>query len=154
MLFRSYPGIVIDGSDLVRGECISFRDAGAVLDRFDRIEGFAGFGNTGNLFRRTLVLIDTGALSPRLAWTYVTCRPNAPAIPSGDWREHQGTCGRAMREILSSYAATPDFFARLAAAPESPFGTLYEHEPMFEDVLKDLVLGHLEERWLRIASQA
>lgn len=149
-----YPGFVIDGSGSVRGECISFRDAGAVLDRFDRIEAFHGFGLAGNLFRRTLVLIDIGAMSPRLAWTYVTCRRDAPAILSGDWRQHQGTRERAMRQILSSYAGKPDFFARLAAAPASPFSTLYDEAPPYEQVVADLVAGRLDERWLRIASRA
>lgn len=63
-----YPGIV-EAPGLVRGECVTLADPSAGLAATDAVEGFVGFGQAGNLFRRALIRCST-ATGGRWAWHY------------------------------------------------------------------------------------
>lgn len=82
-----YPGMVTDRrGGIVRGEVLRLRDVGSVLALLDRIEGFAGYGAEGSLFRRTLVRTVTREGLELTAWAYLWARPiQGELIASGDW---------------------------------------------------------------------
>ena len=72
-----YPGLVLDGRSLVKGELFRMLDPVTLLPRLDAMEG--------DEYER--LTIDTGDVS---AWVYRVRDPHdAPIIPSGDWRTHQ-----------------------------------------------------------------
>ena len=58
----SYPGLLDlgDDSSLVAGDFLRLKDFESAIKSLDRIEGFAGFGQPGSLFRRTLISVDVG----------------------------------------------------------------------------------------------
>ena len=84
----------------------------SALERFDRIEGFNGFGKAGSLFTRTLTDVDVGSGRVRRAWTYETTWQDAPVITGGDGR--RGRVRRRCRRSSGHAAAANDFFSRLA----------------------------------------
>ena len=78
--------------DVVHGEFMQFSDTGPVLESLDEIETFSGYTTHGNEYVRTLIEVDTGHPTPRLAWTYVVGNRSmlAGRIESGCWRRHRG----------------------------------------------------------------
>ena len=89
-----YPMLDIQeqhNQDVVHGEFMRFPDAGPVLETLDEIETFGGYTSDGNEYVRTLVEVDTGHATARLAWTYVAadCSMMGERIESGCWRTHR-----------------------------------------------------------------
>jgi gamma-glutamylcyclotransferase (GGCT)/AIG2-like uncharacterized protein YtfP len=85
----SYPGLKLSqGDEAVKGWLIEFNDVEEALDRFDRIEGFNGFGAASNLFRRTLLNTRLKDGTHRQAWGYVSCLEYGEKIDDGDWVNH------------------------------------------------------------------
>jgi gamma-glutamylcyclotransferase (GGCT)/AIG2-like uncharacterized protein YtfP len=87
----SFPAMRLSEStserSLVQGEFIRVADI-EVLKRLDEVEGFAGFGKPGSLFRRALTEVGMGDGRIRQAWTYVDASAvaeNVRRIPSGSW---------------------------------------------------------------------
>ncbi|MGD2139281.1 MAG: gamma-glutamylcyclotransferase [Burkholderiales bacterium] len=78
--------------DVVRGEYAGFSDIGSALETLDEIEEFAGYTSEGNEYLRTLVEVDTGHSTKRLAWTYIAANRLiiGERIESGCWRTHRG----------------------------------------------------------------
>jgi gamma-glutamylcyclotransferase (GGCT)/AIG2-like uncharacterized protein YtfP len=78
--------------DVVHGEFMRFTDAGQVLETLDVVETFSGYASDGNEYVRTLVEVDTGHSTTRLAWTYVAADRSiiGERIESGCWRTHRG----------------------------------------------------------------
>ena len=78
--------------DVVHGEFMQFSDTGAVLETLDEVETFSGYAVDGNEYVRTLVEVDTGHSTKRLAWTYVSGSRSmiGERIESGCWRTHRG----------------------------------------------------------------
>ena len=78
--------------DVVHGEFMRFNDAGPVLETLDVVETFSGYATDGNEYVRTLVEVDTGHSTTRLAWTYVAADRSivGERIESGCWRTHRG----------------------------------------------------------------
>lgn len=90
-----YPMLDVDerdGGDVVHGEYVGFTDTGPVLETLDEIEEFAGYDSQGNEYLRTLVEVDTGHSTKRLAWTYIAANRSmiGERIESGCWRTHRG----------------------------------------------------------------
>jgi len=90
-------------TDMVHGEFMSFRDTGPVLETLDEIEVFSGYASDDNEYVRTLVEVDTGHPTKRLAWTYVVADRSliTERIESGCWRTHRGVTahGNASNDI-------------------------------------------------------
>jgi gamma-glutamylcyclotransferase (GGCT)/AIG2-like uncharacterized protein YtfP len=82
-----YPGMVVDRrGGIVRGELCELKAVTATLALLDRIEGFAGFGVEGSLFRRALVRAVSREGLELTAWAYLWARaPQGDLIVSGDW---------------------------------------------------------------------
>jgi gamma-glutamylcyclotransferase (GGCT)/AIG2-like uncharacterized protein YtfP len=86
-----YPGLRIHAefaADRVIGELIRVADPLATLQRLDRLEGFCGFGASGNLYERRLMEVDTGKGGIQRAWVYVagdSLQCGEP-ITQGCWR--------------------------------------------------------------------
>ncbi len=89
--------------DVVHGEFMRFTDAGPVLDTLDVVETFSGYATDGNEYVRTLVEVDTGHSTTRLAWTYVAADRSmvGERIESGCWRTHRGIEPEAVDDQLS-----------------------------------------------------
>ncbi|MGO9237852.1 MAG: gamma-glutamylcyclotransferase [Methylocella sp.] len=150
----SYPGMELEGDGIVEGEFLRFKNIEDALARFDPIEGFMGFGNDKNLFRRTLSTFHVGEGRSRRAWSYVTTRPEAPAIESNDWRMHRGVRQVVVEAIVAAHAGrTRDFLDRLAWTPTSPFDTIPFVTSRMADVVDDVLHGRLSERTLARASE-
>ena len=148
-----YPGLVPGRDGMVEGEFIQFDDVADALERFDRIEGFAGFVKDESLFRRILTDVDVGSGRVRQAWTYETTRPDAPFITGGDWRRVTGTREVALSSILGDHASrSGDFFTRLATVSDGPFGTVCDEGDGYVDILARLSAGGFDERGLCRAS--
>lgn len=81
-----------EAGDVVHGEYVGFADTAPVLETLDEIEEFAGYTSEGNEYLRTLVEIDTGHSTKRLAWTYIAANRLmiGERIESGCWRTHRG----------------------------------------------------------------
>lgn len=87
-----YPGLVLAGEDLVRGELVTLPDPEAAFAVLDEIEGFGGDDAPDNLYeRRTVTVVTSGGLSIK-CWTYVYAAEMVAAvrIASGDWRAPRG----------------------------------------------------------------
>lgn len=82
-----YPGMVLDKrGGIVRGELCELRHVTATLTLLDRIEGFAGFGVEGSLFRRALLRAVSRDGRELTAWAYLWARaPQGDLVVSGDW---------------------------------------------------------------------
>jgi gamma-glutamylcyclotransferase (GGCT)/AIG2-like uncharacterized protein YtfP len=82
-----YPGMVVDRrGGIVRGELCELRSVTKTLTLLDRIEGFAGYGVEGSLFRRALVRAVTRDGLEAVAWAYLWARaPQGELVVSGDW---------------------------------------------------------------------
>ncbi len=77
-----YPGYR-SGDGVVHGERCRVRDVAGALAHLDAIEGFEGYGDPANLFRR--VLVETGP-DGVLAWAYRwVARGEAALVPGGVW---------------------------------------------------------------------
>lgn len=86
--------------DEVHGEFMGFSDAGPVLETLDVIETFSGYTADGNEYVRSLVEVDTGHSTRRLAWTYVAADRSliGVRIASGCWRTHRGIAPEALND--------------------------------------------------------
>ncbi len=98
-----YPMLDVDEhhvQDKVHGEFMRFSDAGPVLETLDLIETFSGYTADGNEYVRTLVEVDTGHSTRRLAWTYAAADRSfiGERIESGCWRTHRGTDPMALED--------------------------------------------------------
>ncbi|UCH47641.1 MAG: gamma-glutamylcyclotransferase [Betaproteobacteria bacterium] len=84
--------------EVVHGEFMRFFDAGPVLETLDEVETFGGYARDGNEYVRTLVEVDTGHSTTRLAWTYVVADRSiiGERIESGCWRTHRGIAPAAV----------------------------------------------------------
>ncbi|MCZ8104989.1 MAG: gamma-glutamylcyclotransferase [Burkholderiales bacterium] len=149
----AYPGLVLEGSAPVAGEFIRVSSVEQAFQALDAIEGFNGFGATGNLFRRTLIDVDVGEGRVRRAWVYVTTR-SGESIPSGCWRTHRDCMKPFRRAMVAAHAeGYPDFaeavwswsrrFAEETSAPS------HYHLRALED---EVALGRISERRLAMTS--
>ena len=83
-----YPGLVHgSAARLVRGELAPLRLDADLIDTFDEIEGFCGYGVEGSLYRRVVREVRAASGSG-FAWTYLYLGDDhgLPRIASGDWR--------------------------------------------------------------------
>jgi gamma-glutamylcyclotransferase (GGCT)/AIG2-like uncharacterized protein YtfP len=105
---RAFPGLTRhrEPSREVRGEFVRIAELGPALQALDRIEGFRGFGIAGSLFRRTLIEVDAGDGRTRKAWVYelADAQSSAPAISSGDWRQHRGLRERFVAQLVRAHS--------------------------------------------------
>jgi len=83
-----YPGLVLGANGQVHGELYELEDIDLVLGELDDYEDFAGYGQAGSLYRRSLISTHTDTGST-LAWTYIYLGDPGPfpSIPSGRWAD-------------------------------------------------------------------
>ena len=100
----AYPGLVLDSAMQVEGEFVRVRDLEQALKRLDRLEGFSGYG-PDSLYHRVLTTVDVGDGRLREAWTYVLANTaeGDSTIPSGNWRQHQGTHETFLADLFSAH---------------------------------------------------
>lgn len=91
--------------EMVQGEFCRFRIGTIPLEILDRIEGFYGWENQGNLYHRTVISVGMCDGRVRIAWTYSwagyydECR----VIHSGDWRIKTGSKDLALQRIVTGH---------------------------------------------------
>jgi len=75
-----YPGLLLDGRTVVRGELVHLSDLAALLPRLDAYEG--------KEFERVLTEVETTS-GVQYAWVYVLAHPGMATggqpVPGGDW---------------------------------------------------------------------
>ena len=91
---EDYPTLDVhhdDADACVRGEFVQFSDTAQVLEALDHVEEFRGYGLHRQEYVRSLLEVDAGRGSRRLAWTYVTGDRSLLGrhIESGCWRSHR-----------------------------------------------------------------
>lgn len=146
----SYPGLDLEGDEgTVRGEFIMVPDEQipTLLHELDHIEGFAGFGTNGNLFKRKLVLADVGQGRPRLSWAYIMEGHKGQKIESGCWRVETSRWTDFASSILQKHAeGVEDFYGRLARSL-SPFENIEPDDTLSKaNALAGLADGSIPER--------
>lgn len=151
----TYPGLLPDVDTDVQGDFFRSRRISDLLDELDWIEGFAGFGGSDNLFRRTIRPVHVGDGRVRYAWVYLVCDDSHPGLAVTDWRAVRGTCEEARERILDCHtAACSDLFSRLterrdrySAVPDE------QRTPLDRNmVLEGMRTGHISERRLAQSS--
>lgn len=82
-----YPGLIPTpgGLGLVKGELFRPEDVPELLPALDEVEGFAGHGSPGSLFRRVLLEVEAAGVI-QAAWGYRSLVLGGSEVPSGDWR--------------------------------------------------------------------
>ena len=99
-----YPMLDVqhDGdNEHVRGEFVRFPDIVPVLESLDQVEAFHGYDRRQNEYVRTLLEVDTGSGTGRLAWAYVAGDRSmmGERITSGCWRAHRAASGNAAEPL-------------------------------------------------------
>ena len=105
-----YPAPHTQSNGVVFGDYFVSENIGFLLDETDAIEGFYGFGNKNNLFRRTYIEVDVGGLGQRGAWVYVMDTILSVQILEKGWREHNDRHLDFLSDVIDAHAkGTPDF---------------------------------------------
>jgi gamma-glutamylcyclotransferase (GGCT)/AIG2-like uncharacterized protein YtfP len=85
----AYPAVLFDGKKSIVGEIHEYRDAKAVLQTMDRIEGFSGTvkaKGAGNLYNRIEVEVDAGGEKVKCSTYEFNCdTDNLKHIANGVW---------------------------------------------------------------------
>ncbi|MBX3327204.1 MAG: gamma-glutamylcyclotransferase [Nitrospira sp.] len=154
----SFPGMLVPNAadQWVQGEFIRLRDIGSALKQLDAIEGFRGFGQPDSLYRRALIDVGVGDGRIRPAWTYLINDHHcgAPAIPSGDWRQHQGRRDAFVDRLVATYCAGDEKRLVRLVAKSKPFEPADSPPETTEGFLADAVReGIISERQLAQATQ-
>lgn len=149
-----FPGMVLSEEGEVYGEFYRFDDIASFLADADRIEGFYGFGDPSNLFRRIVIYNGVGDGRVRQAWAYILCQSRGPTIASGNWRLHRNTLEGALGQIVDAHAQQhPDFWQCLNAYDTRFNPNPTEVEPYDRaSAIKALANVDLSERAMAIAS--
>lgn len=151
----AFPGLVPDPQNIVQGDFFRLDDIAGLLPELDNIEGFSSFGTANNLFNRTVVDVHVGDGRVRRAWTYFLAEGEFAALPSHDWREHNGRADTVRHHILTAHSGRKkDFFDRLSQLINRfPIANNIEADlPSFETVLDGMKRGEISERRLAQAS--
>lgn len=146
----AFPGLFLSTEATVHGEFVRVDKIREFLQIADVIEGFEGFGDERNLFRRTLVEVGIGDGRQRLAWTYVLARNVGAPISSGSWRAHRRQLDQTLDLIVESHAQCREDFWDALHIWEHRFHSLPEkNQPHTkETAIKALMNGSLSERTL------
>ena len=149
----SYPGLVLDDHRRIRGEFIRFREIGPVLRALDAIEGFYGFGDSDNLFDRTLVMVHVGNNRLRQAWVYTVRDRTIPTIEEGDWRHSRGRRREAIAAVILGHArGVADFAQRVATEATHSFDLEPAPVRSLRELVDAVIAGEVSERVLARAS--
>lgn len=110
-----FPGFVQEGDGEVCGDLVRFADVEPVLREVDQVEGFGGWGQRDNLYRRILIDADVGDGDTHPAWSY-EYQGDGPgrAIASGCWRHATG-CSEEVFSAIAAGHGDPDELLRKMA---------------------------------------
>jgi len=87
----AYPGLALTdiATERVRGELLRFATLGGLIDAMDAYEDFAGYGVSGNQYRRIRIEAQTGQGASHHAWAYLYLEASGlPLIDGGCWRTY------------------------------------------------------------------
>ena len=152
----AYPGLVAETSMTVKGEFVRVRNLEHTLEQLDRLEGFCGYGSE-SLYHRVLTTVDAGDGRLREAWTYVLAQSveSDSTIPSGGWRQHQGTHEAFLSDLLSAHCGDRIATITSALARRVPFSLEGDYDEVVQSLsplLDRFIDGTVSER--RLAQQS
>ena len=100
----SFPGLDLSVQNFAWGDYFVSKGIEKLLADLDIIEGFKGYGNPSNFYRRTCVWVDVGAVGQRLAWVYVRDEPFDTLLMSNDWRALNGNRTLFTEQVVDEHA--------------------------------------------------
>ena len=140
----SYPALNLCVDGYAWGDYLVSDNITSLLSETDRIEGFMGFGQEGNLFRRTCVDVDVGGLGQRLSWVYVMNTNLGLDIISNDWRAHKSKRFSFVSNLVESHALGVIDFEKKVCDRYYRFGTVKRpNEFSMNEITNLIVDGNL-----------
>ncbi|MBV5347486.1 gamma-glutamylcyclotransferase [bacterium] len=86
-IFNSYPGVVLKGDTIIKGEVHEYVNAAAVEKALDMIEGFRGEGHTGNLYNKSKVVVNTNDGEEEcFMYEYARNTSDIKKVEEGEWQ--------------------------------------------------------------------
>ena len=86
-IFNSYPGVVLQGDNIIKGEVHEYTNAKEVEQALDRIEGYMGEGHAHNLYNKSRVLVNTDdGQEECFMYEYARNTANIPKIAEEEWK--------------------------------------------------------------------
>ncbi len=83
---NSFPGVILEGETVITGEVHEYSNAKEVEESFDRIEGFWGVGDIGNLYNKEEVEVETeNGTELCKIYTFARDLNNNSEVKSGIW---------------------------------------------------------------------
>jgi gamma-glutamylcyclotransferase (GGCT)/AIG2-like uncharacterized protein YtfP len=141
---NSYPALDLKADGFAWGDYFVSNDITSLLKKTDEIEGFYGFGSPRNLFRRTCVDVDVGAVGQRFAWVYVMDEALPQKINDNDWRAYRGKRDEFVEGLLKVHSREVDNFNELLSKNYLRFSRLDNQEEVLDDnqIIDLIVEGH------------
>jgi gamma-glutamylcyclotransferase (GGCT)/AIG2-like uncharacterized protein YtfP len=141
---NSYPALDLKADGFAWGDYFVSDDITSLLQKTDEIEGFYGFGSPRNLFRRTCVDVDVGAVGQRFAWVYVMDEALPQKINDNDWRAYRGRRDEFVEGLLKVHSREVDNFNELLSKNYLRFSRLDNQEEVLDDnqIIDLIVEGH------------
>ena len=145
----SFPALDLSEQNFAWGDYFVSNDIENLLADLDTIEGFSGYGDQSNFYRRTCVEVDVGAVDQRLAWVYVKDDPFETVLLLNDWRAHNGKRNDFTLRLVEEHARNTSDFEQLILKDINRFGTETITKIGLEEIAKMLDEGvSLSERKL------
>ena len=135
----SYPALNLSEDGYAWGDYLVSDNITALLTDTDRIEGFLGFGQNGNLFRRTCVEVDVGGVGQRFSWVYVMNTNLDLDITSNDWREYNSKRTQFISKLVESHARGVEDFGKQVSSRYYRFGTVERPDEFSMEKIKELI---------------
>ena len=137
----SFPALDLSARNFAWGDYFVSNDIENLLVDLDTIEGFAGYGEQSNFYRRTCVEVDVGAVGQRLAWVYVKDDPFETILLSNDWRVQNGKRNDFSLRLVEEHARNTPDFEQLILKDINRFGTETITKIGLEEIAKMLDEG-------------
>lgn len=82
-----FPALILGGPEMVHGELHKYSNLTQVIERMDQIEGYFGFNDPNNLYRRVRVQVNVNNAIITTATVYEFAHGVAgyPKVHSGTW---------------------------------------------------------------------
>lgn len=83
-----FPALVLGGPGLVYGELHKYSNFTEIIKMMDKIEGYFGFNDPNNLYRRVraqVAMAGTGVISIATAYEFAHSIDSYPKVHSGTW---------------------------------------------------------------------
>ncbi len=83
-----FPALILGGPGLVYGELHKYSNFTEVIEKMDKIEGYFGFSDPNNLYRRIkaqVAMVNPGIFSIATVYEFAHSVDSYPKVHSGTW---------------------------------------------------------------------